>query len=342
MMRRLLQALLCALALCTIGAGHAFVDLGASGAKCDGQTDDSAAVAQAVATAQVQRVPIHVPAGTCRYSSTITLTQLVPLVGEGRAVSRLLYCGAGDAVLVLPPAGDGDLNRGHLVRDLSIAPCVPNGGQYGVHVRLPLGSQYAEFAWNRLNIGAFGARGLWLDNLAANQDGFFNGAVRDSTIANGILASGIGDSIAFQSVNVTGHNNVDLSSVQGARLVTWTGGQITTDAGWLILRGLDGFRMRDTWLEYQGAGPAGVDSMVQVLGTVAAIFEGLTVNVGNAQPAQVFALVGASDTRITNSDFAFSGQAAQVYGTSTTVRTTVSGCTFGVPPVKPRIVLQGS
>jgi hypothetical protein len=296
-----------------------------------------------VAKAQAQRVPLHVPAGACRYSSTIVLTALVPMVGEGRAVSRLLYCGAGDAVLITPPIGDGDLNRGHLIRDLTIAPCVPGGGQYGVHVRLAPGSQYAEFSWQRISIGAFGARGLWLDNLVGNQDGFFNGSIRDATIANGILASGLGDSIAFQSVNVPGHNNVDLGSVQGARLVTWTGGQITTDGGWLNLRGLDGFRMRDTWLEYQGAGPAGVDSMVQVLGSSGATFDGVTVNVGNAQPPQVFALVGASDTRFLNSDFVFAGPAAHVYGTNSTVRTTFSGCTYGTPqPVKPRIVLQGS
>jgi hypothetical protein len=127
-MRLLLQALLClALAATNCWAG-AFVDLHAAGAKCDGVSDDSAAIASAVAKAQAQRVPLHVPAGACRYSSTIVLTALVPLVGEGSAISRLMYCGAGDAVLIRPPLGDGDLNRRHLIRGLTIAPCTPLGG----------------------------------------------------------------------------------------------------------------------------------------------------------------------------------------------------------------------
>jgi hypothetical protein len=154
-------------------------------------------------------------------------------------------------------------------------------------VQLPQGSQYAEWLWDDVVIGAFGARGVWLDNAAGNRDGFFNGATRASHFENGILGTNLGDSVAFEDVVVHGRNNVDVSCVPGARFLSFVRGQITTEAGFLMLRGCDGARVRDTWMEHPG-GAVPIDSMVYVENSADVTFDGLALNVGNALPAQVF------------------------------------------------------
>jgi polygalacturonase len=60
------------------------IDIRTTGARCDGNFDNSAAIASAIATAKVKRVAVYVPSGVCAYGDVIRLDG-VKLVGAGDA-----------------------------------------------------------------------------------------------------------------------------------------------------------------------------------------------------------------------------------------------------------------
>lgn len=60
------------------------VSITAFGAKCDGRTDDSAAIAAAIASAKAKGVPALIPAATCAYAAVINLDG-AKLQGSGDA-----------------------------------------------------------------------------------------------------------------------------------------------------------------------------------------------------------------------------------------------------------------
>lgn len=60
------------------------VSITALGAKCDGKTDDSAAIAAAIASAKAKGVPALIPAATCAYAAVINLDG-AKMQGQGDA-----------------------------------------------------------------------------------------------------------------------------------------------------------------------------------------------------------------------------------------------------------------
>src|SRR5205823_1436108 len=54
------------------------------GAKCDGTTDDAAAIAAAIESAKAKGVPVLLPAATCAYGAVLNLDG-VKLIGRGDA-----------------------------------------------------------------------------------------------------------------------------------------------------------------------------------------------------------------------------------------------------------------
>jgi hypothetical protein len=293
---------------------------------------------------------IYIPAGAiCTYSETIVLTKMISIIGDGHAVSQLVYTGQEDAIKMAPSIGT---NEGHVIRDLFIRPLVPNSGIFGIRVELSVGSSYSYFRYDNIRIGSFANRAIWLNNLAGNQDGFFNGSITRSYLENGFRGSKIGDSISFRDVTFHGKNNVELSGLPNgisARLVTIDGGQITTSNGFLRLTQMDGFRARNVWLEPpQNAATPSYDAAVYIEDTHDAIFEGLNIAVDqNPAMAHVFALVNSRDTKIINNAFANRGSATHVYGTVDTKRTRIQGNVYfndqrGHNIVQETIVLQGN
>jgi hypothetical protein len=312
-----------------------------------GGVDDTAAVDQAVAAALAARVPLRLPAGQCRYSSTITLTKMIPIIGMGRDISSLVYCGNGDAILVNPPDDRSD-NIGHQLRDFSVSPCTPGGGDNGIEVNLRTNALYAYADYERVTIGDFGGYGLWWNNAGDNTDGFFNINVRSSFIRNGLKGTLIGDSVTLRDTVVHGKNNVRITGVLGARLLQILGGQITTINGFLSTTDVSGMRIERVWMEhpsYIAQPPPGLSGILieggvdnQIIGCVMGV--GDPTSEGFVPYAHNIALVGADFTKILETSFTNRASAAHIYGTSTTTNTLIRDNHYN--NVAPLIVLQGS
>lgn len=316
------------------------------GAVCNGTANDTAAINSAVSQALSERSGLYVPASAgCVYNDTIVLTKMIPVYGDGPTVSALVYCGTGDALRIEPPSDRSD-NKGQIIRDIAIRPCVAGQGVNGIEVKLAANAYYAYFRFSRIHIGAFGDYGLWFNNSVNNLDGFFNGSVSESFILNGITGTKVGDSLTFSDVTVHGENNVTMSSVPGARLIIFERGQITTKNGFLILNDISGFRANNVWMEhpsYLGPPAAPVPAGILITNATDTVISGLIIHLHTTGPnrhAHAIALVNAQDTRIFNNSFINVGSATHVYGTQSTLRTAISGNIYnGYTPI---IVLQGS
>jgi hypothetical protein len=88
------------------------VDPRSFGAKCDGKTDDSAALQRAIDSAISQNMQAVLPSGTCSHSATLRLNvdqvgvNLVGKGGQGSGASRLKYTGTRTGYTVLTEVGN--------------------------------------------------------------------------------------------------------------------------------------------------------------------------------------------------------------------------------------------
>ena len=317
-------------------------------APCNGTSDDTDYIHDALAAAIAAKSGLYFPAGAkCRTSQTLSLTKLITLKGDGPGVSHLIYTGNtnNNFIEVIPPVrsggcpapgapGTGSIaeNIGHTITGLDITPEVEDSGSgNAIWVYLQCGAPYAYFDYSNLRIGPFGGLGLLLDNSVANENGFFNGRVSNSLIFNGINVINMGDSVTFEKVTASGSHNVSLSGLGGARQSAWIGGQISTKNGALALTGVHGFRARDVWIEEQSACTSGcTTAAISVVDSWDAVFEGLTFNVkDNTALTTAIALYGARDTKIINNNFVNRGTSYHIYGAASglgaTKRTRVEG-----------------
>lgn len=212
-------------------------DFGAVGDSTNGinGTDDTAALIALIAAATAQNKPIYIPKGGYRYTTTLALTALIPIIGDGKTISRLFYSGAAGAMLIVPPnAGPGifdNFANGHLFSDFSIEPSVLGGGTYGVEIRPAAGGYYAYSNWQNVRIGQFGTYSLFL-NGAAPPSGFFVNSWESCDFVNSVLGTLVGDSNLFLNCKMHGTAPMVFSMVSGARGLTFSGsGSITTSGG---------------------------------------------------------------------------------------------------------------
>jgi hypothetical protein len=70
------------------------------GAKCDGRTDDSAALQSAITAVAVNGGVLQIPAATCNHASTLTRPRSVRIQGQGANISILSYTGSAQGWVV--------------------------------------------------------------------------------------------------------------------------------------------------------------------------------------------------------------------------------------------------
>jgi Pectate lyase superfamily protein len=124
-----------------------WVDVRDFGAVGDGVADDSAAIVAAVGASGGR--PLYFPKGSYRFSNTIPLR--MPIVGEGRAASRLIYTGGGTALQVLNPG-----SRSYDNRIVGIELSTSTGS-----IGIDLDSHSAGYFEN-LSVKGFSAAGVWI------------------------------------------------------------------------------------------------------------------------------------------------------------------------------------
>ena len=183
---------------------QAEVSIKAHGAVCDGNTDDGAAIARAIAAAKAKALPVLIPAGVCAYGDVITLDG-AKLVGTGDA--SVLYA--------LNPLREVIWLRGSgsEVRSLKLTGAKPPG-------RRP--------QWEGSRIVPFGASNWTVDNVTIDSStGTGVQTARESTqgtISNNRITDTMGDAIHITDgasyITITG-NTVQRSGDDGIAVVSY-------------------------------------------------------------------------------------------------------------------------
>lgn len=211
-------------------------DFGAVG---DNSTDNATAIDNAV-TAAIARTTagyptaVYIPGGTYRKSTTTTLTKLVPIYGDGKTASRIIYTGGGVGLKITPPTAPGTMfttsNDGYLLRDFSIEPLTDGGGTYGLEIQVTVG-QYAYSTVERIRVGDFGTSSLYLNNSADLADGIFASSFAECDFLNGITGVNIGDNVHFVNPKIHGDTVSSFTMKAGARRLMIHGGSLTGSGG---------------------------------------------------------------------------------------------------------------
>jgi hypothetical protein len=176
------------------------------GAKCDGATDDAAAITAAIASAKAKGLAVRLPAATCAYGAVLTL--------DGVKMS-----GRGDASVLwaLDPLHEAIFLRGAgaEVRNLKLT---------GVK------ASKRKPPWEGVRIVAFGASGFVIDNVTIDgstatgiqtargaTDGVISNNRISNTLADGIHITGQSSHITIVGnvIHGTGDDGIAVVSYQG-------------------------------------------------------------------------------------------------------------------------------
>lgn len=174
------------------------------GARCDGVTDDAAAITAAIASAKTKGLPVVLPAATCAYGSVLTL-EGVRLVGRGE-----------ESVLwALDPSHEAIFLRGSgaEVRNLKLAGVKPRA---------------RAAPWEGARIVAFGASSFVIDNVTIDgatatgiqtARGATDGIISNNRISN-TLADGIHITGAASYITIVG-NIIEGTGDDGIAVVSY-------------------------------------------------------------------------------------------------------------------------
>lgn len=168
------------------------MNLTAFGAKCDGATDDTAALAKFFAAVSRGAAGV-MPPGTCRFTAPLTLAgNDWSLEGAGLETTKLLYAGASTTISPITIGNGTNQFHGVELRNFTITSSTTMTAGTGLHVA-KLGRSIIE----DVNIdGQDGAgklwNGVWFDQIdAIFYTGFFAKARNEALIVNG----GVGPSM---------------------------------------------------------------------------------------------------------------------------------------------------
>ncbi len=174
------------------------------GAKCDGATDDAAAITAAIASAKTKGLPVLLPAATCAYGAVLTLDG-VKMVGRGDA-SMLCALDPSREVIFM-------LGSGPEVRSLKLAGVRPTK---------------RAAPWEGARIVAIGASRFVIDNVTIDGStatgiqtarGATEGVISNNRISN-TLADGIHITGRASHITIVG-NVIDGTGDDGIAVVSY-------------------------------------------------------------------------------------------------------------------------
>ena len=176
------------------------------GAKCDGATDDAAAITAAIASAKAKGLPVLLPAATCAYGAVLTLDG-VKMIGRGD----------GSMLWALDPSHEVIFMRGSgaEVRSLKLVGVKPSA---------------RAAPWEGSRIVAFGASNFVIDNVTIDGStgtgvqtakGASNGVVSNNRVSN-TLGDGIHITGKASYITITG-NVIEGTGDDGIAVVSYQG-----------------------------------------------------------------------------------------------------------------------
>ena len=307
------------------------------GAVADGATNNYAALSGALAVAQQQQVPLRITGDVqaYRYGTTLTMTALVPIIGDGVEQSILEYTGAGEAMKIIPPLFSASYTvlPGHAMRDFAVRHQTDGGGTYGIHLYISgNGYPYSQFLWENIEVGIFGTRSILLNNSIGATDGIFTGKFTNVFAHGGWQGVKIGDSLTFNNCRIhgtTAGQNLAVSMIAGAReLIIQNCSHVT--AGGIYFDACNGVRMLYNHVEIgDGISFAGTNAIIEFNNcSQVSVRGGRLAKLGTGtQPTYTIYCGGTTSTVLVDEVDMVKGSAAHVYALNTTSRIVVDACT---------------
>jgi Pectate lyase superfamily protein len=285
----------------------------AYGAKCDGITNDTTPLQQAI-DATPAGGTVYFPQGNfCLVTSTLTISKAIKLLGSGWSSGLLVGASLGSSADVIHVHSASSPIVGMVMEDFAIATEGGTPGRYGVYLDGATGANsISGFRINHVQIRQLGNAGIATNGpTPPTYDGIFVSNLSDSSIAGGLNLQHAGDSLTITgnvfsgtgsiTVNLVGfgsdtahgfnffHNNVTCTG--GINVVNASGGAISynnielyagatgTNGAVVNLEGNtttppENFEVRGNYI---GAGPGSVTTGIRVNNMKGTRIEGNTL-----------------------------------------------------------------
>jgi hypothetical protein len=285
----------------------------AFGAKCDGTTNDTAALQQAIDATPAGGALFFPQGNFCVVSSTLTISKSIKLIGSGWNSGLLVASSFSKSEDVIHVHNNSAEIEGMVMEDFAIATAGNSPARYGIYLDGPTGSNpICGFRINHIQVAQLGNAGIATNGpTPPKYDGIFTSSISNSTIAGGLNLLNAGDSLTITgnvfngtgsiTVNLIGfasdtahgfnffHNNVTCSG--GINVVNAWGGAISynnielyagatgTNGAVINLEGNstlppENFELRGNYI---GAGPGSVQTGIRVNNMKGTRIEGNTL-----------------------------------------------------------------
>jgi len=281
-------------------------------AKCDSVTDDTTAIANAIAATPAGGL-LLLPPSTCLIrgsgSAIFTITNPINIVGTGSSAS-----GGGSALLVasgVPTTRDifhivGVTNstlRGYSFKNFSIVPVSGAVGQHGLHFDTTAGTttNLAEITIENLVIVATataGGNSIFFDNgIGTNTNGgSFHIAINGGFYGGGISSAQMGDSISIENALIsTANAGIIINQVAGAGSFGADYNNISGAGGCFIIQSSISFNIKkNNECEQQVTNTEANNSVIDITGSSGNVSSGkieaqinVLASVGNPTPIRI-------------------------------------------------------
>jgi hypothetical protein len=187
----------------------------AYGAKCDGVTNDTTALQQAI-NATPSGGTLFFPQGNfCLVSSTLTISKAIKLFGSGWGTGLLVASSLGPSSDVIHVHGGSSYISGLVMEDFSIATESGTPGRYGIFLDGGTGEDcISGFLINHIQIAQLGNAGIATRGPTPPKfDGIFTSTLSNSTIAGGLNLQNAGDSLTITGNVFTGTGSVTVNLI---------------------------------------------------------------------------------------------------------------------------------
>jgi hypothetical protein len=187
----------------------------AYGAKCDGITNDTTALQQAI-TATPSGGTLFFPQGNfCLVSATLTISKAIKLFGSGWSSGLLVASSLGPSSDVIHVYGGSSYITGLVMEDFAIATESGTPGRYGIFLDGATGEDcISSFLINHIQIAQLGNAGIATRGPTPPKfDGIFTSTLSNSTIAGGLNLQSAGDSLTITGNVFTGTGSVTVNLI---------------------------------------------------------------------------------------------------------------------------------
>jgi hypothetical protein len=187
----------------------------AYGAKCDGISNDTAALQQAINATPAGGM-LYFPQGNfCLVTSTLTISKAIKLYGSGWGSGLLVGSGFGANEDVIHVYANASPIVGMVMEDFAIATQSGTPARYGIYMDCANGTNSISGFWiNHIQIRQLGNAGIATNGpTPPTYDGVFTSNLSNSAIAGGLNLQNAGDSLTITGNVFSGTGSITVNLI---------------------------------------------------------------------------------------------------------------------------------